>query len=124
MFVPSRAQAQTLDSKEETLNHDKYEYDEEKDEIIENGYRFKNRRFYTRKDGRKIKTFYCHELKKKKDVPYYFQERLRMKDKMKSDEAKKNIFSTKNYCRTKLRKHKTKPRIQRISFTQPRKSQN
>jgi len=29
------------------------------------------------------------ELGKKKDVPFYFRERLRMRDKMKTDEAKK-----------------------------------
>jgi transposase len=37
LFVPSRAQAQKFDGKDESLNHDKYEYDEEKDEIIVEG---------------------------------------------------------------------------------------
>ena len=32
LYVPSRAQAQEFDGKEQSLNHDKYEYDEEKDE--------------------------------------------------------------------------------------------
>jgi len=89
LFVPSRAQAQKLDGKEQSLNHDKYEYDEEKDEIICEGYHFQKRGCYTRKDGRKIRTFYCPELKKKKDVPYYFRERLRMKEKMNTPEGKK-----------------------------------
>jgi len=89
LYVPSRAQAQKLDGKEESLNHDKYEYDEEKNELISKGFRFRFRGFYTKKDGRKIRTFYCSELKKKKDVPYYFRERLRMKEKMNTPEGKK-----------------------------------
>jgi transposase len=89
LYVPSRAQAQKLDGKNETLNHDNYEYDEKRDEIICEGQRYKRSGFYTRKDGRRIWTFYCKELKKKKDVPFYFKERLRMKAKMETDEAKK-----------------------------------
>lgn len=89
LYVPSRALAQKFDGKEQSLHHDMYEYDWEKDEIIEEGYRFRNRGFYTRKDGRRIRTYYCSELKKKKDVPYYFKERLRMKEKMEQPESKK-----------------------------------
>src|SRR3989339_560834 len=89
LFVPSRAQAQEFDGKEQSLNHDKYEYDEKKDEIISEGHRYKRSGFYIRKDGKKIWTFYCKELKKKKDVPFYFRERLRMKAKMEKDDSKK-----------------------------------
>ena len=32
--------------------------------------------------------YYNDQLKKKKDVPFYFRERLRMRDKMKKDESK------------------------------------
>ena len=77
LYVPSRAQAQEFDGKEQSLNHDKYEYDEKKDEIIAEGHRYKRSGFYVRKDGKKIWTFYCKELKKKKDIPYFFKERLR-----------------------------------------------
>jgi len=89
LYVPSRAMAQKLDGKEQSLHHDNYEYDSKKDEILFNGYLYKRSGSYTRKDGRKILTFYCKELKKKKDIPFYFKERLRMKVKMESDEAKK-----------------------------------
>jgi len=89
LYVPSRAQAQVLDDKERTLNHDNYEYDEEKNELIAEGIRFQYRGVYTRKCGRKIHSFYNAEIKKKKDVPYYFRERLRMKEKMESEEGKK-----------------------------------
>ena len=89
LYVPSRAQAQKFDGKEETLNHDNYEYDEDNNELIADGIRYKYRGLYTRKCGRKIYSFYNKEIKKKKDVPYYFRERLRMRDKMETDEAKK-----------------------------------
>ena len=89
LYVPSRSQAQKLDGKEESLNHDDYEYDEANDEIICKGHRYQRRGIYTRKDGRRIMTFYSAELKKKKDIPYYFKERLRMKEKMTTPEAKK-----------------------------------
>lgn len=89
LYVPSRAQAQEFDGKEQTLNHDNYEYDEKNDVIIFEGYKYKRSGFYTRKDGKKIWTFYCKELKKKKDIPYFFKERLRMKSKMEKEESKK-----------------------------------
>jgi transposase len=89
LYVPSRSQAQKLDGKEESLNHDNYEYDEANDEIICEGHRYQRRGVYTRKDGRRIMTFYSAELKKKKDIPYYFKERLRMKEKMATPEAKR-----------------------------------
>ena len=37
----------------------------------------------------KILSYYNDKLGKKKDVPFYFRERLRMRDKMETDEAKK-----------------------------------
>jgi transposase len=89
LYVPSRAQAQKFDEKERTLNHDNYEYDKKNDEIIFEGHKYKRSGFYTRKTGKKIWTFYCRELKKKKDIPYYFKERLRMKEKMEKEESKK-----------------------------------
>lgn len=88
LYVPSRGQAQKLDGKDETLKHDNYEYDAEKDEIIADGHRYKRSGLYTRKNGKKIWTFYSKELKKKKDIPFYFEGRLRMKEKMETKEAK------------------------------------
>ena len=88
LYVPSRAQAQKFDGKEESLNHDKYEYDEKTDELVVGEVRFKRSGGYARKDGRKIATFYNKELGKKKDVPEFFRERLRMRDKMETDEGR------------------------------------
>jgi transposase len=89
LYVPSRAQAQKLDGKEQSLNHDNYEYDEMTDSIICEGFVYKRSGGYDKKYGRKILTFYNKELKKKKDIPFYFKERLRMKAKMETNEAKK-----------------------------------
>jgi transposase len=91
LYVPSRAQAQEFDGKEQTLNHDNYEYDEEKDEIIFHGRRWRYKGFYFRKNGKKIIMYYNDELKKKKDVPFYFRERLRMKEKMEKKDSK-NVY--------------------------------
>ena len=88
LYVPSRAQAQKFDGKEESLNHDNYEYDEKTDEIVVSGERFSRRGTYKRKDGRLIATFYSSRLKKKKDIPFFFKERLRMKKKMETDEGR------------------------------------
>lgn len=88
LYCPSRAQAQKFDGKEESLNHDNYEYDEAKEELIVDGERYRKRNFYTQKNGRKVWTFYSSKLKKKKEIPFHFQERLRMRDKMETDEGK------------------------------------
>lgn len=89
LYVPSRAQAQEIDGKEKSLNHDNYKYDKKKNELIVEGERYRFRGAYIRKNGKKILSFYSEKLKKKKDVPEFFRERLRMKEKMKTEEAKK-----------------------------------
>ena len=88
LYVPSRAQAQEFDGKEQSLNHDKYEYDRKKDELIVGPTRFRFKGLYIRKDGKKIFQYWNDDLRKKKDVPFYFRERLRMRDKMKEPESK------------------------------------
>ena len=89
LYVPSRSQAQELEGKEQTLNHDNYEYDSKKDELIVAKDRFYFKGVYTRKSGKKIIMYYNDKLKKKKDVPFFFKERLRMRDKMEEQESKK-----------------------------------
>ena len=88
LYVPSRAQAQEFDDKEQSLNHDKYEYDWKKDELIVGKHRFYFKYAYTRKNGKKILMYYNDKLGKKKDVPFYFRERLRMKEKMNTKEGR------------------------------------
>lgn len=92
LFVPSRAQAQKIDGKECSLNHDQYEYDEKTDELIVEGERYKRSGGYTTKAGKEIVTFYSKKLKKKRVVPKFFRERLRMRDKMETDDGRE-IYS-------------------------------
>jgi transposase len=89
LYVPSRAQAQKLDGKEKTLRHDNYEYDAKRNELICEGERYRYSGFYVRKTGVKIAVFYSKKLKKKKDVPWLFRERLRMRDKMEKEESQR-----------------------------------
>ncbi len=93
LYVPSRSQAQELEGKEQTLNHDAYEYDAKKDELIVGKPRFYFKGVYARKSGKKIIMYYNDELKKNKDVPFFFRERLRMRDKMEKPESKK-VYGT------------------------------
>jgi len=93
LYVPSRSQAQELEGKEQTLNHDNYEYDAKKDELIVGRHRFYFKGVYARKSGKKIVMYYNDKLKKKKDVPFFFKERLRMRDKMETPESKK-VYGT------------------------------
>lgn len=87
LYVPSRAQAQEFDGKKQSLKYDNYEYDQKKDEIIFKGHRFRFRSEYTSK-GRKLVAYYSYQLKKAKEIPLYFRERLRMRDKMYKEESK------------------------------------
>jgi transposase len=88
LYVPSRAQAQKFDGKDQTLNHDKYEYDEKADELIVEGEKFSRRGNYKHKNGKRITTFYSERLKKKKDVPMEFRSRLRMRNKMETEDGR------------------------------------
>src|SRR3989339_253974 len=89
LYVPSRAQAQEFDGKKQSLNHDNYTYDKKKNEIISEGIRYRYRGTYIRKNGKVVISFYNAKIRRKKDVPFYFRERLRMKAKMEKDDSKK-----------------------------------
>ena len=93
LYVPSRAQAQEFDDKEQSLNHDKYEYDEVKNELIADGIRYPYHHSYIRKNnGKKIMVYQLPGAKQRKQVPEFFRERLRMRDKMEKQESRK-IYS-------------------------------
>lgn len=90
LYVPSRAQAQEFDGKEQSLNHDKYEYDEVRDELIADGIRYPYHHSYIRKNnGKKIFVYQLYGAKLRKQVPEFFRERLRMKQKMEKPESRK-----------------------------------
>ncbi|MBS3137246.1 transposase [Candidatus Woesearchaeota archaeon] len=66
--------------------------DAENNEIIADGIKYRFRGIYTRKNGKKIISYYNKEIKRKKDVPFFFIERLQMKEEMQTDEGRK-IYS-------------------------------
>lgn len=88
-YIPSRAQAQEFDGKEQTLKHDKYEYNWETNEIILDGVRLQFHKQSVRKDGRKVLLYKTKDWSMRRQVPVLFRERLRMKAKMQTIEAKK-----------------------------------
>ncbi|MBS3092441.1 transposase, partial [Candidatus Pacearchaeota archaeon] len=99
LYVPNRAQAQKFNGKNRSLNHDNYEYDKNRNELIVEGERFQFRGIYDRKNGKKVKkviAFYNEKLKKKKEVPFFFEERLRMRKKMETGKEKE-IYDMRKY---------------------------
>jgi len=76
-YIPSKAQAQKFEGKEETLNHDDYGYDWDKDEIIYKGKVFRYRGFYFRKNTDRKILIYKSNDGTKKDVPEFFRERIK-----------------------------------------------
>ena len=88
LYMPNSAQIQGFGGKEKISHHDNYEYDKKSNELIIEGERFRFTRVYDRKDGKKVILFYSEKLKKKRQVPFFFEERLRMKKKMETEDAK------------------------------------
>lgn len=88
-YIPTRDIAQELNDKEKTYVEDNYEYDFAKDVIVFKGKRLKFSHFYIRKDsGKKILVYKSKDGLVRKGVPEFFRERLRMKEKMQSEEGK------------------------------------
>jgi transposase len=93
-FIPNRTQTRELNEMEsvtkEKFRWDDYEYDEDKNEIIDKGVRLSfYKTFDYAKKGYKMHEYKNKELKIVKRVPEFFRERLRMKKKMENEEAKK-----------------------------------
>lgn len=92
--IPNRTQTRELNGMEqvtkEKFRWDDYEYDEDKDEIIDKGVRLSYyKTFDYAKKGCRMHEYRNQELKIAKRVPEFFRERLRMKKKMETEEAKK-----------------------------------
>jgi len=88
LHMPNSMQIQGFGGEEKSRQKDNYEYDKKRNELIVKGERYRFRGVYERKDGKKVITFYSEKLKKKRQVPFFFEERLRMKEKMETEEAK------------------------------------
>jgi transposase len=87
-FIPNQSKANEFEGKDQTQMQDNYEYDWDRNEIIIERVRLKY--FSTRKrKGKPYSLIYKSEDNKiEKRVPIFFRERLRMRDKMKTDRAR------------------------------------
>jgi len=88
LYMPNSVQIRGGGGEEKSRQKDNYEYDKKRNELIVEGERYRFRGVYGKKDGKKVITFYSEKLKKKRQVPFFFEERLRMKEKMETEEAK------------------------------------
>jgi transposase len=106
-YIPSRAETQKVDGREQNLSDDCYEYDWEKNEIIMKGIRmYYLNTYYHKRDKMNYLRYRSYDDDEIfKQVPEFFRERLRMRNKMASQEAKKT------YC---LRKTIVEPTIGNI----------
>ena len=86
-YIPTISQTQKMDMRKQKIEDD-YEYDFEKDEIILNGIRLKFHAMWKNKGNKKQRWYKSEDGKFVKRVPEFFRERLRMKKKMKTKEAK------------------------------------
>jgi transposase len=103
-YIPTKAQAQVFKGNYSTWKNQKYEYDLETDEVIEDGLRFQY--LSTRLDkGKKVMRYRNKATKRIKRLPVGFQAALRMRDKMETEDAKE-IYSK--------RKHIVEPAIGNI----------
>ena len=85
-YIPNKEQAK---NREQKIKFDNYEYDEETDEVISDGKRFGySGTYYNKKDRYRFHRYRNKEFKLNLDVPEFFRERLRMKKKMETKEAK------------------------------------
>ena len=88
-YIPTLSQAQVLDEKEKTIKEDDYEYDWEKDEIILKGVRLKYHGTWNQGKKCRQRIYRFEDGKVVKKVMEFFRERLRMKEKMETEEGRR-----------------------------------
>src|SRR3989338_6649618 len=88
LHMPNSMQIQGFGGEEKSRQKDNYEYDKKRNELIVKGERYRFRGVYEKKDEKKVIIFNREKLKKKRQVPFFFEKRLRMKEKMETEEAK------------------------------------
>jgi len=88
-YAPNISQTREWNDKKETIKQDDYECDFKKDEIILNGVRLKFHAMWKNKGEKKQRYYKSEDGKIVKRVPEFFRERLRMKNKMETEEGKR-----------------------------------
>ena len=89
-YIPNRTQAQEITCRDGQKTDD-YEYDWERDELIVKGVRmYYHNTYYDKRKKCKLHWYRSWEdFRIHRVVPEFFRERLRMRDKMKTEEARK-----------------------------------
>ena len=87
-YIPTISQTQEINNREKTLIEDNYEYDWNNDEIIINDIRLKYHASWIHRGKNKQRVYRSKDRKLIKKVPEFFRERLRMKKKMETEEAR------------------------------------
>jgi len=86
-YIPTIAQAQEFNDKKQKVE-DKYEYDWDNDEIIMNDTRLQYHSTWIHRGKNKQRIYKSKDGKIIKKVPEFFRERLRMKNKMETENSK------------------------------------
>ena len=94
--IPNQTQAQSFDEREQTIKQDDYEYDWDKDEIIIEGVRLKFHAIWKQREGSKQRVYKSRGGKIMKRVPEFFRNRLRMKEKLYTEEGRQ-IYDMRKY---------------------------
>ena len=94
--IPNQAQAQSFDEREQTIKQDDYKYDWEKDEIIVEGVRLKFHAIWKHKKGTRQRAYKSKDGKIMKRVPEFFRNRLKMKEKLDTEEGRQ-IYDMRKY---------------------------
>ena len=106
-YIPNQSQAQSFDEREQTIKQDDYDYDWDSDEIILEGVRLKFHAIWKHRGENKQRAYKSKDGKIIKKVPEFFRNRLRMKEKLDTEEGRK-IYG--------LRKHLVEPVIGNIKY--------
>ena len=86
-YIPTVSQTQEMDKRNHKIEDD-YIYDWDNDEIIINGTRLKFFAIWKQRANGRQRVYKSEDKKIMKRVPEFFRERLRMKKKMETEEAK------------------------------------
>jgi len=95
-YIPNQAQAQSFDERKQTIKQDDYEYDWDKDEIIVDGVRLKFHAIWKHRGKNKQRVYKSKDGKIMKRVPEFFRNRLRMKEKLDTEEGRQ-IYNMRKY---------------------------
>lgn len=91
-YIPTTSQAQIFNNRKQTVKQDNYKYNQTRDEITIGNVKLKYFTTWVHDKKRRQRVYKSEDGKVLKKVPEFFRERLRMKNKMETKEARR-IYS-------------------------------